>query len=528
MYQKKNKSHFNKFAKKASSNYKNKIWNRILFRMSIWVLLLGIASILIVSYFVKMQMRRNIEKQIADELQMIQDNSELYIRQIMLLQNNQINESGFQQSITEIQEQLKNVGYKNAAFYDTKGNLLTCSDEQFFTNATIRKDFQYAKEQKSAFTLHYGQTNQCDVYFTMPVKIMNRWLGMITYYLDYTEVYQREWNTIHGMIQITIVAIFMIYLAIWLILRRMVSPIRSLSRISGDISRHLKDGQFDSEMLGKQKYNKRRDEIGELSRNYMQMIYVTKEQFEKIQEDRDHILELWNSRQEFYNNVTHELKTPLTTISGYAQLMEEHAMEDEELFYQGLEHILQESTRLHRMVVQLLEMQDHRLQRKPSLVELESLIRNVIGAMQIKAKRYNNKLVFCYQKQNYLVKGFEDRIRQVLINLIDNAIKYGKRREEIRIKLAMHNDEIWIMVSNQGTGLANEELDHIFEPFYRIDKERSREMGSSGLGLTIVKKIMEEHKGSIHAKSEADGCITFTICFPAADQTDSKQWEAQK
>ena len=176
-------------------------------------------------------------------------------------------------------------------------------------------------------------------------------------------------------------------------IRRMVSPIRLLGRTSSDISSHLKDGQFDSEVLGKLKVNERKDEIGELSRNYTQMLKVTKEQFEKIQEDRDHILALWNSRQEFYNNVTHELKTPLTTISGYAQLMEENGLGDEELFYNGMEHILQESTRLHRMVVQLLEMQDKDRYLRMEPLDIADTLRNVVDAMRMKARRYENTLV---------------------------------------------------------------------------------------------------------------------------------------
>ena len=213
--------------------------------------------------------------------------------------------------------------------------------------------------------------------------------------------------------------------------------------------------------------------------------------------------------------MTHELKTPLTTISGYAQLMEENGLGDEELFYNGMEHILQESTRLHRMVVQLLEMQDKDRYLRMEPLDIADTLRNVVDAMRMKARRYENTLVLEGDAIPCLVRGREGRIRQVLINLIDNAIKYGKPGKEIWIRLTRRKNQIQIAVANQGKGIEADEAAHIFEPFYRVDKERSREMGSSGLGLAISRKIMEEHGGTIQVKSEPDGYTIFMVSFPA-------------
>lgn len=493
---------------------KNRFWNGILFRMSVWVLLLEVASILAVVYFVKIRVQYNLESQIIKDLQGIESNSELYVRQILLINNCQIDESGFQQCIHEIEQQLRNAGYQDVALYDHNGRLLKSNAEYRFAQAADREDFQLARKRQSAFTIYYGKQNRCEVYFTIPVEGMEDKIGIISYYLDYQEMYEREWAMLGEMVRITVLAFSVIYLVIWVMIRRMVYPIRLLGRTSSEISSHLMDGQIDSEALGKFKFNERKDEIGELSRNYTRMLEVTKEQFEKIQEDRDHILQLWNSRQEFYNNVTHELKTPLTTISGYAQLMEENGLGDEELFYNGMEHILQESTRLHRMVIQLLEMQD-----KDQYIRMESLdvaktLRNVVDSMQMKAKRYDNALILEGDEEVFLVRGREDRVRQVLINLIDNAIKYGEAGKEIWIRISRKRNQVQIAVANQGKGIEVREIKHIFEPFYRVDKERSREMGSSGLGLSISRKIMEEHGGAIQVRSEPGGYTIFMVSFP--------------
>lgn len=187
---------------------KVKLWNRILFRMSIWILLLGIASVFIVFYFVKIQMQHNMEKQITEELQMLQENSELYVRQILLLKNNYITETGFLQYLDEIKEQLRSAGYEEIAFYDVSGQLLESSSEERFERVREQKDFSSALEGKSAFTLHYGKENACEVYFSMPIQIGNRSLGIIRYYLDYQEMYQRQWNMLNGMLRIIIVSFF--------------------------------------------------------------------------------------------------------------------------------------------------------------------------------------------------------------------------------------------------------------------------------------------------------------------------------
>lgn len=486
--------------------------------MSVWVFLLGFVSVLIVTYVVKAQMRQNIEKQITEEMESIQSNCELYVRQILLINSASISETGFEQCAYEVEQQLKRAGYTDIALYTLDGHLLRSSKLKRFSGENRRKDFQFARKLRSAFTLRYLEQNHCDVYFSMPVKVMGQQVGILSYYQDYSALYKREWETIGGMLRVTVMAFGIIYLMIWFMIRRMIRPVQQLGRISEDISDHLKDGQFDSNMLEKLGDVRRKDEIGELSRNYMQMVGMIEEQFEKIQEDRDHILHLWNSRQEFYNNVTHELKTPLTTISGYAQLLEENGLGDEELFYNGIEHILQESTRLHRMVIQLLEMQDKGRYIRMEQVDAAVVLRSVTDAMQTKAKRYKNCLILDAEPGDYLVEGQEDRIRQVLINLIDNGIKYGRIGENIRIRLAKEDGAVQITVKNQGEGMDKEELSHIFEPFYRADKERSREMGSSGLGLSIAKKIMEEHGGMIQAESEPGGYTIFQVCFPAAGE----------
>lgn len=503
---------------------KRRFFQSILFRISIWILILGLAGMLLVTYFVRIQMQRHLEQQITEELVRVRDNSLLYVYQTLLLNDSRIDEESFGWYKYEIASQLEGAGYRELILCTADGRLL-CGDGDAYIRQKDQEHFMQAKKQESAFTVHYDSGDQCQVYFSMPVILKDQSLGIISCHFDYGETYGRIWGMLERMILITVAVFAAICLVIWLMVFRILIPVRDLSRATSGVSSHLMDQDLDSVMLGELRFQRRRDEIGELFANYMEMLQVIEEQFQKIQEDKDRILTLWKSRQEFYNNVTHELKTPLTTISGYAQLMEKNGPGDRELFYNGTEHILKESTRLYRMVVQLLELQDKAGAEEIRQLELLEILKSVCQAMEIKAGRYDNRLVLTETGGPFPVMGREDKIRQVLINVIDNAIKYGEPAQEIRLGIFRQEGQVVVTVSNQGPGIRREELKTIFEPFYRANKGLSRELGSAGLGLSISAKIMEEHQGSITAESIPGGETTFIIRFPEAEPKEVSRWE---
>ena len=201
-----------------------------------------------------------------------------------------------------------------------------------------------------------------------------------------------------------------------------MQPIQKLTCVTRQVTQDLVREQVDTQMLAGLADSRHRDEVGELSRNFRIMLETLGAQFQKMRDDQERIIQLLGSRQEFYNNVTHELKTPLTTIQGYAQLMEADKGADAKLTDQGLHHILQESTRLHQMVLQLLEMSDRDLYMEKQVLNLAEVARSVAGAMSIKAERYGMR-IDTELPQELFVLGLPERLRQVLINLVDNAIK---------------------------------------------------------------------------------------------------------
>ena len=255
-----------------------------------------------------------------------------------------------------------------------------------------------------------------------------------------------------------------------------------------------------------------RDEVAELSENYDEMLRTVGEQFTRIGEDRVRILRLLDSRQAFYNNVTHELKTPLTTIQGYAQLLSQAGPEEKELVEEGLTHNTHESARRHRMVIQLLEMGDSERGRAREPMDAAATLRSVAESMNLRAARYGCAIRFDGEEKLPIL-GREERVREVCINLLDNALKYGEAGEVIWALAERSGGYAALRVVNRGRGFSDAEAEKLFEPFYRADKTKSREMGSAGLGLPLCKKIVEEHGGRMRARCRG-GYTLFEALFP--------------
>lgn len=445
------------------------------------------------------RLKQNLEEQIIRDLQGRQENTLVYIRQLLMLHNAAIDEEGYLQIAENIVHDLKPLGGKDFCVLDTAGQYLGGNAQVLEEGSG--NDLLQALTGNAAFTMSHPDSDRMLVYFSMPVTIEGQTIGLIRYRLDnsfaYTQIKQSE----RMVYQAAAVVFAFIFFLLAFFINRLLVPVWKLTEISRQVVLDLSREQVNMQMLAQLADSGRQDEVGELSRNFSVMLETIGSQFEKMQADQARIVKLLGSRQEFYNNMTHELKTPLTTIQGYAQLMEADQGADRELTEKGLHQILRESTRMHQMVLQLLEMSDKGIYMKRTPVDLSHTARSVAQALEIKAARYDMKLETHFPEKLWVL-GVEDRLRQVLINLADNAIKYGESHTTIKIDGVKRHGEVWLAVRNRGKGLSPEEQEKVFEPFYRVDKAYSREQGSAGLGLSICKKIMEEHGGTIGVKSK--------------------------
>ncbi len=219
--------------------------------------------------------------------------------------------------------------------------------------------------------------------------------------------------------------------------------------------------------------------------------------------DITEIRKLETMRRDFVANVSHELKTPLTSIKGFVETLLEGAIDDKENNRHFLKIIQDHSNRLNKLVDDLLSLSH--LESKEMVMEkltfnLRQQVEQVIVSFKAQLEK-NNLYIKNELPQSLSINADEARIEQVFINLIDNAIKFNRAKCIIRIYSLEENTGIKIIIEDAGIGIPAKDIPRIFERFYRVDKARSRELGGTGLGLSIVKHIVELHGGNVGVES---------------------------
>ncbi|MFA4874036.1 MAG: ATP-binding protein [bacterium] len=301
--------------------------------------------------------------------------------------------------------------------------------------------------------------------------------------------------------------LFLAAIVAWMLLfisRRIVRPIEEIRAgarkfLEGDLSYRLRV--------------KGSDEVKALASTMNQMAA-------ELQERIDRLKQLENTRREFVANVSHELKTPVTSIRGFAETLRDGALDDPARAKRFLNIIASHAERISAIIEDLLylsrieqvqELEQVKLERGSILEVLESAISLCEG--KATEKKIDLELS-CDEGLFAMINAalFE----QAVINLVDNAIKYSALRSSVRIEAALEGKELRIVVRDKGCGIPQEHLSRIFERFYRVDKGRSREHGGTGLGLAIVKHIVALHSGRVSVESAMGSGSAFTIRFPSA------------
>jgi len=230
---------------------------------------------------------------------------------------------------------------------------------------------------------------------------------------------------------------------------------------------------------------------------------------------------LEQTRQEFIANASHEFKTPLTAIRGYAETLLEGAMENKQVCRRFLEIVQEHALRLERLTDDLLKISlidEGRLLHEMTRVVLSDAIESCIETTRLKAEQKNITLRVDCPKDLPPVRGDAARLREVLQNLLDNAIHYTPAGGRISVRAAVAGDrQILISVSDTGIGIPKSKQQQIFDRFYRVDSGRSRTVGGTGLGLSIVRNLVQAHGGHIHVDSEPGRGSTFTVFLPQAE-----------
>lgn len=222
-----------------------------------------------------------------------------------------------------------------------------------------------------------------------------------------------------------------------------------------------------------------------------------------------------NMRKDFVANVSHELKTPLTSISGFAETLKLNENIDKETRNRFLTIIDGEANRLRRLIEDILTLSfiENDKKEEKEAINLYSVYRRVEDMLMISARTKNISLN-CDADETIKIAANADYVKQIILNLVDNAIKYTPENGNVNVKIFADKDDAVIKVSDTGMGIPKEDQARIFERFYRVDKARSREIGGTGLGLAITKHIAMNLGGTISVESELEKGSTFTVRIP--------------
>ena len=224
-------------------------------------------------------------------------------------------------------------------------------------------------------------------------------------------------------------------------------------------------------------------------------------------------------RREFLGNVSHELKTPIFNIQGYIHTLIDGAIRDENV---NMQYLQRSSKSVDRMIniVEDLEMiskiESNQLELEFTRWDIIEYIQELFDILEMKAKKRSVSLSINNQSTNNFVEADRDKISQVLINLIENSIKYGNEGGHTKVRLFEMGENLLIEIADDGAGIPAEHLPRLFERFYRVDKSRSRSAGGTGLGLSIVKHIIEAHRQTINVRSTENVGTTFSFTLKKA------------
>ena len=260
-------------------------------------------------------------------------------------------------------------------------------------------------------------------------------------------------------------------------------------------------GEYDIELE-----SKREDEIGELTNNFNKMTHGLKS--------------TENLQKEFINNVSHEIKTPVSSIEGFAKFLKDKNLTDEEREeYANI--IIEEAKRLENLtgkILKLSKLNNQEIITNKQEIEVAEQIRKAISLLEPKWSKKDIKINVSLEEKTFL--GDEDLIFQVWVNIIDNAIKFSNEGGSIDIKVYEKDSNINVEIKDHGIGMKEEELEKVYDRFYQIDKSHSKE--GSGLGLAIVKRIVELSEGKIEIKSKENKGTTVIVKLPVTSEKNNK------
>ncbi len=325
-----------------------------------------------------------------------------------------------------------------------------------------------------------------------PLEVEDTNLGQLYIAQDITDDQIMFLSLIRSLSMATLIAISIMTIVIAVYIDRSIQPLKRISQMTSNISAEkLSEAHFHLDKAPK--------EVKELAETFDEMLV--------------RLSESWEHQRQLLSNVSHELRTPLTIISGYLQSTLRRGKNLTEIQREALTTAASEAERTVQLLRDLLDLA--RADSGGIHFHIEPIVINdVIKEIIEMAKQYSDRIIQLESSTNSLVIATDiNRFKQVMLNLIDNAVKYSEPPTPITLRIEQHQNQAQIQVCDRGQGIPLPQQGRIFERFYRLDEARNR-AGGTGLGLSIVKTLVEGMSGSISVRSQLGEGTTFTVCFP--------------
>lgn len=446
-----------------------------------------------------------VEYLIGNEVKETTKSINLYLDQYFRFNKMEFNKTAFTAESSDISRDLTYRLGKTVYIYNNKCRLV-------YPNVDVHKtpkitiDMEKAKSGELSYTIDY-KDDKALVYVSYPILKNDKFIGMIRFVSDYTPLFEQTTAFVDKTLIFSIMIFAISMIIAYVISKQITMPIKKLANKTKEVT----NGNFDVQIDIKSE-----DELGILASDFTNMIETINMQIKTIETDRDNLRDLSDKQKKFFDNVTHELKTPMTTIIGYSEIIKDNQFSDKEFFNKGINRIICEANRLNRMIVQLLEISknsnkdfDYELKK----IDLSKIIINMCEDMTYKARKYNMKIDINVDYDIKIIAN-EDKIKEIIINLLDNSIKYGQVNSTIYVNAHREGKYADVSVIDSGEGIEESEIENILSPFYRVSKSDTRELGSTGLGLAIVKSIVDSYNGQIYIKSEVNKGTKVSIKLP--------------
>jgi len=463
-------------------------------------------TVSMLSLLVLNEVKKEQQSHYESQLTQLAKVANLYVRQSYALNSGIENKVFLESKGLELAKQIGLVSGMQAILYDMDG-IETGNSFPLNSNDNIRSTVPYAMKNKVAY-----ESDHEYLYYSAPISISDKQIAVVEF------LYPLKENTdfIKKIIMIFVYIGSLVFVLSYLIGHVYFNSIASdILKLKSRVE-NINIGDFKSPQV-----LKRNDELKDLEQGICFMngrIQESAKDMEREQEklrlavDKLKILE--RQQKSFIGNITHEFKTPLTIIRAYVDLLEMYN-DDPKLMEDAKQNISKETERLLEMVekaLQLSSLEKYDFESNAQSIEIKELLLGVCNRMKVKAEKFELSMHYDF-KEAYIWADLES-VMQIFVNILDNAIKYNNPKGEIFVSNYIDGGNICVVIRDTGIGIPAEARNKIFEPFYRVDKERSKQTNGIGLGLALVKELVERENGIIELLDIKEKGTAIKISFP--------------